>query len=228
MLKVTKYIPILLLIGLTGCAQISRTNLLETYPKMYSDPPLTILILPPVNNTTAADAKEYFSCSLSEALGLRGYHPLPVEAVFGLLRDEGLYDAENINPAVLANLNKHFGADAVLYSNINKWDKSWFLTSGTLTIDSEFALLSTSNADTLWDYRVTTVVQLGSSSNNLLVAALESALKTAAEDYFPSARMANIHTFREALPYGKHHPEAGTDGQVEIPAEKYGVIRISK
>ncbi|MBW6514885.1 MAG: DUF799 domain-containing protein [Candidatus Syntrophosphaera sp.] len=228
MRKVFIFTPILLLFALSGCLQVTKTNLAETYPAMYSDPPLTILILPPVNNTTAADAKEYFACSLSEALGLRGYHPLPVEAMFGILRDEGLYDSETVNPAVLANLKKHFGADAVLYSTINKWDKSWFLTSGTLTIDAEFALLSTASAETIWDYSVTTIVNLGSSSKNLLEAALESAIKTAISDYFPYARTANIRTFREALPLGKHHPEAGTDGLTEIGPEKHGVIRIDR
>lgn len=223
---------IVVLILLLGCAQLERTTLQEAYPKMYSHSPVTILILPPINNTTAADAGEYFSCSLSEALGLRGYYPLPVQAVFNILQEEGLYGIEGSfagsRQTLYANLQKYFGVDAVLQSTIDKWDKSWFLTAGTLTVDSSFELYSTSTAECLWDYSVSTQVRLGSSSDNLLAAALESALKTAVEDYFPHARQANIVTFQRALPYGKYHPEAGTDGLNEIPALKYEIIQIDK
>lgn len=220
-------IPVVLAL-LVGCAPLAVRTMRDSYPRMYADPPVAILILPPVNNSTAADAKEYFSCSLAEALGLKGYYPLPVEAVFTILREEGLYDTETITPVVLTNLKKYFGADAVLYSVIDKWDKSWFLTSGTLTIDARFALLSTATADTLWKYSTTTRVKLGSDSQNFLVAMLESAVKTAVEDYFPNAREANILTFKNTLPFGKHHPEYGTDGANTVNSAQQGVFEISK
>jgi hypothetical protein len=189
---------------------------------------MTILILPPINKSTAADAKEYFSCSLSEAIGMKGYYPMPVEATFGVLRDEGLYDSENITPAVLANFKQYFGADAVLFTSIEEWEKSWALVSGSLTITSKFSLLSTANADTLWDFTTKTRVTIGSSSDNLLIAALESAVKTAVEDYFPNCLQANIVTMDATMPYGKHHPGYHTDAEKLISGSKFEVISISK
>lgn len=230
----TMLIAVVLLL-LTGCAAFRPVTLQETYPRMYSEQPVTVLILPPVNNTTSVDAKEYFACSLSEAIGLKGYYPLPVETVFDILRDQGLYDTESYtsdlaagNPVIFANLKKHFGVDAVLFSTIEKWNKSWFLTNGWLDIDARFELLSTADASNLWDFRMSTQVTLGSGSENLIVAALESAVKTALEDYFPHARRANIHAMDKALPFGKHHPEWGTDAENEIPADKHGVWQISR
>jgi hypothetical protein len=197
-------LPVLLLLG--ACSGIFNHTLGNVYPDMYANQPTSILVLPPVNNTTAADAREYFSCSLAEALGLRGYYILPVETMFNILRDEGLYNERNDDPAVLANFKKYFGADAVLYTVIEKWDKSWFLDSGSLTIQARFALISTSSFETIWDYRTTIRVNLGSDSKKFLVALIESAVKTVIEDYFPNAREANILTFEKALPYGKYHP----------------------
>ena len=211
-----------------GGATVTPATFGASYPKMYSAPPTTILILPPINNTTAAAAKEYFSCSLSEALGQRGYYPLPVEALHGILREEGYYDTETITPVILTNLKKHFGAEAVLFSTIDRWDKSWFLFSGYLEIDSRFALVGTARADTLWDYRMSARVNLGSQSEQLLVAALESALKTATEDYFPHARQANISAFREALPCGPYHPDFGTDSLQSLTPDKHGYLEIDK
>ncbi|MDD2228473.1 MAG: DUF799 family lipoprotein [Candidatus Cloacimonetes bacterium] len=218
-------LAVLLLI--TACAPPPLT-LRNAFPKMYDNPPTTILILPPINKSTAADAKEYFACSLSEAIGMKGYYPMPVEATFGVLRDEGLYDTENINPAVLSNFKQHFGVDAVLVTSIEEWEKSYAIVSGSLTIKAKFALLSTANADTLWDFTTKTVVTLESDNDNFLVALLETAVKTAVEDYFPNCQKANIMTMEATLPYGKHHPVYGNDGDKTIPASKYAVIQISK
>ncbi len=228
-------ILVIAVMALTACATWKRPTLEEAYPQMYIDPPVSILIWPPVNNTTAVDAREYFSCSLSEAIGLKGYYVLPVESVFRILREEGLYESGNVSynlaseyPAIFTNLKDHFGADAVLQSTIEKWDKSWFLTSGTLTIQARFELFNTTTGDRIWDYRVTSQVSLGSDNEKFLLAVLESAIKTVVEDYFPHAREANILAFRSGLPYGKYHPEAGTDRLEEIPADKHKYLQLSK
>ncbi|MCB5278895.1 MAG: DUF799 domain-containing protein [Candidatus Cloacimonetes bacterium] len=222
---------ILVIVTLTvmyGCSTAKLATLQELYPEMYSRKPASILILPPINKTTAADAKEYFSCSLNEALGLKGYYPIPVEAVYGILREEGLYDTETINRTVLNNMQTHFGADMVLYTSIEKWDKSWFLTSGNLSIEVHYALVSTATADTLWNFKTTSNTRLGSSSDNLFVSMIESAIKTAVEDYFPNARDTNLVTFEKALPVGKYHTLYGLDGENTTYASKKGVINIDK
>lgn len=216
-----------ILLLITACAP-PMVTLGSTFPAMYQNPPASILILPPINKSTAADAKEYFACSLAEAVGMKGYYTMPVEPVFNVLRDEGMYDTETITPAVLGNLKKYFGADAVLISSIEEWEKSWALVSGSLKITAKFALLSTATADTLWDFTTKTTVRIKSQSDNIFAAALESAIKTAVEDYFPNCLTANITTMDATLPYGKHHPEFNMDAENTIPANKYGEIEIQK
>ncbi len=216
-----------ILLLITACAP-PMVTLGSTFPAMYQNPPASILILPPINKSTAADAKEYFACSLAEAVGMKGYYTMPVEAVFNVLRDEGLYDTENITPAVLSNFKKHFGADAVLFTSIEEWEKSWAILSGSLTITAKFALLSTATADTLWDFTTKTTVKMNSQSDNIFAAALESAVKTAVEDYFPNCLKANVTTMETTMPYGKHHPLYNTDAENTIPENKYGIIEIDK
>lgn len=218
----------LILLLMTGCSTTPVRTLQDVYPGMYSQKPVSILILPPVNNSTAAEAKEYFACSLAEAIGLKGYYPMPVEAMYTILRDEGLYETETMDPVILNNMKKYFGADAVLYTTIEKWDKVWFLLAGSLTIDVKYALISTETAEVLWDFATTTRVSLGSSSSNLLVAAVESAVKTAVEDYFPNARQTNILTFEKTMPLGNYHPNVGLDAANTANADKKGVFNISK
>ena len=218
--------PVVLLY-FSGCAYQQYT-MLDAYPKLYETPPASILILPPVNNSTAVEAKEYFACSLAEAVGSKGYYTFPVEAVFSVLRDEGLYDTEIYTPEILANLYKYFHADAVLLTSIEKWDKSWALTSGTLQIDAKYTLLSTTTGEIIWDFISHTDVELSSSSDNLLISMVESAVKTAIEDYFPNCLAANKETMKKGLPYGKHHPSFGTDTGNSIPTGKVIEIYINK
>lgn len=227
-MKRFRIIPGLFLLVILAACAFQPSTLQTNYPKMYQNPPASILILPPINNSTAVEAKEYFACSLAEAIGRKGYYSFPVEAVFSVLRDEGLYDTETLTPLVISNLRKYFGADAVLVSTINRWDKIWWGTSGSLTIDADFALLSTSNADTLWNISARTKVRLDSQSDNLLGKMIESAIKTALEDYFPNSHKANLETMSRSLPFGKHHPKFATDAGNSISPFKKVYIEINK
>ena len=42
------------IIILSGCAVITKG---EAFPEMYNEKPVSILVLPPINESTAADAK---------------------------------------------------------------------------------------------------------------------------------------------------------------------------
>ncbi len=211
------------LLLITACAP-PMVTMQSTFPKMYQSPPVSIMVLPPINKSTAADAKEYFACSLAESVGMKGYYTMPVEAMFSVLRDEGLYDTENITPAVLSNFKKHFGADAVLFTSIEEWEK----TFGELTITAKFALLNTANADTLWNFTTKTEVKIKANSDNIFAALVETAVKTALEDYFPNCLKANLMTMDTTMPYGKHHPEYNKDAEKTIPESKYGKFVITK
>lgn len=223
-------IPILLLGLILGACSgnLRQSTLQSNYPAMYSNPPAAILIIPPDNRTTAVDAREYFSCSLSEAIGKMGYYVIPVEAVYDVLRDEGLYDHISLEPPVLKNLKDNFGADAILVSEITQWDKAWFLTSGSLTIGANFRLLSTQTGTQIWDYSSRIKVRLESSSEGFLGSVIDSALKTAIEDYFQHARSSNLKTFASGLPYGKYHPKFNTDMKKYVPPTRHLDITISK
>lgn len=219
-------LAILSFVLLSGCG-ITRTRR-EMYPLMYAKAPASVLILPPVNNSSNLEAKEYFACSLSEAVGRQGYYVFPVEAVFNVLRDEGLYETETLGPAVLANLRDYFGADAVLHTEIEYWEKVWLLTSGTLYIRARYHLISTQTGEVLWNFRSETEVKLESQSDKLVWAMVESAIKTAVEDYFPHARTNNIKTMKDALPAGKYHPRYMVDGDDKVLNSKTSQTEITK
>ena len=88
--------PILLVVTVsllfTGCAKHVTKG--EKFPLMYEEKPVTILVLPPMNHSTAADAKEYYSTTIAEPLSLSGYYVYPIEVTSEMLKMEGIYDTE--------------------------------------------------------------------------------------------------------------------------------------
>ena len=74
----------------------SRSPNIDAFPKVYDERPLAILVLPPINETTAADAKEYYSVTIAEPMTLAGYYIYPIEVVSEILKNEGFYDTETL------------------------------------------------------------------------------------------------------------------------------------
>ena len=77
----------------TACAPKMVTKG-DKFPAVYEESPSSILILPPMNESTAADAKEYYATTIQEPLSFWGYYVFPYEVTTEILKMEGIYDAE--------------------------------------------------------------------------------------------------------------------------------------
>lgn len=66
---------------LASCGTTTQTKF-NAYPAMYDDrQPLSVLVIPAINKTTAADATDYFNVTITEPLSNSGYYTMPVEIV---------------------------------------------------------------------------------------------------------------------------------------------------
>lgn len=209
--RLAAFLP--LVIMLNSCAP-SITKY-KAFQKMYDDHPLSVLVLPPINETTAADASEYYSTTILEPMVLKGYYIYPIEVVFDLLKQEGFYDSKMLFSVTPKKYKEYFGADAVLYIRLIKWDKSYYVVGGNVTVSVDFQLVSTVTGEALWQYNGTIVLDTGSSGGNnglagLFVALVATAIKTATADYLPLAKKANIQAIT-SMPYGKYNSGFGQD-----------------
>jgi hypothetical protein len=196
----------------------------EKFPLLYEEAPIAILILPPINQTTAANAKEYYSTTIQEPLSLTGYYVFPYEVTAEILKMEGIYDTELLTDVPLTKFREYFGADAVLFTTIKKWDLSYIVLSSTLTISVDCQLKSTHSDQNLWEYNGTVVVDLsgGNSSGGiagLIAKAIVAAINTAMADYVPYARQANYIAL-SSIPYGKYHENFNKDRDQKIIEQK--------
>jgi hypothetical protein len=210
-----------LLFLLSACAQTVTKR--EAFPAMYEERPLSLLVLPPINQTTAADAKEFYGTTLAEPLSYAGYYIFPIEVVTEMVKQEGAYDTETLVNVAPQKFKEYFGADAVLYSWITHWDTAYYVIGGHVTVGVAFLLKSTTTGAELWKYdgvlQVSTGGGAGGGLAGLIVQVVVTAIQTATTDYVPIARQANLMVL-STLPYGRYHPMHGQDQDAVILPRK--------
>lgn len=139
---------------------------------------------------------------------------------------EGVYDAELLKGVPLAKFREYFGADAVLFTTIKKWDLAYVVVASNLTVSIDAELKSTQTDQSLWAYNGTVVVDLSGGNTGggligLAVKAVVAAVSSAMVDYVPYARQANVRAF-SSLPFGQYHPQYLTDQSMLIVDRKVG------
>ncbi len=206
-----------MLISACAPAKVAKKT---AFPEMYSERPHSILVLPPINETTAAEAREYYLTTVAEPVSYAGYYVFPIEVTNDILSTVGLHDTEMIDDSQLGKFKEFFGADAVLYVRIVKWNTSYAVLAANVSVGVECVLKSTTTHKALWRYKGTVVVDTSGGSSGggiagLIAKAIVTAIATASTDYVPIARRVNYMVVG-SMPYGKYHPGFDTDGEIEI------------
>lgn len=204
-----KLITLVLVVLLTGCATTKKPFDWSAFEQAN---PKSILILPVLNNTVDVDAPLFALSTLSLPLGEKGYYAFPINTVKTTLEQEGLYEGETIKMLGTPRLASMFGADSVLYVEINKWDAEYAILSTTVTVSIDY-LLEDSQGTPIWSESVSMKYnpQQSNSSGNSLVdlvaAAVTAGLTRAAPNYIPLMHQANNQAFvtgHRALPPGPY------------------------
>lgn len=201
------------LLVLAGCATPVEKQI--AFPKMYTEKPKSIVVLPPINTSTAADASIYYSTTIAKPLSDQGYYVLPIEITQAMLQEGGVIDGAQLKDLDFHKLAELFGADAALSVTIREWNKSYTIIAGGLTVDLAFELTSLKTGDSLWQYRHRITVDTSGDQNAGLIGALiGTAIRTAMADYVPIAEQVNYGALR-SLPYGPYHPQHQQDAQMQ-------------
>lgn len=191
-----KLILISLVVFISGCVTVPKKD----YTKFNAAAPRSILIVPVVNRSVNVDAPNYFLSSIPIPVAEQGYYVFPVNLVKRVLEDEGLSDADMVHKASVQKLASLFGADAVLYISINRWDARYMFLSTTITVQLAYEIKDGKTGDTLWaDSRIVQYTPQGGSSGNpladLIVDVAVAAMEKAAPNYMPLAKQANAQAF---------------------------------
>lgn len=222
-MKKRLFLALVVISLLASCGVQQGLTRQSAYPNMYKEQPLTLLIMPPINNTTHVNAKEYLYTTLAHPLLEKGYYVISPRLGMEILQNEGAYDAELFVEAPLSSFKQFFNADAVIFSEINKWDKQGFGISMSL----HYWMKSTTTNEILFERNCDLYLDLSSNSgsNSLLGGLVDLAVSTAKTlltDEVVAARKANIYVFKD-LPQGKYSPDFGLDEAIGVDKQNISI-----
>ena len=192
-------------VSLASCS--TPTTLSQQYPGMYEEKPLSIAIMPPINQTTHAEAKDYFYTTMYMPLCEKGYYVYSPYLTMEMFQQESAYDAEMFLEADLTPFRNVLDADAAMFTIIKDWRRNNI--GGMLTVKIEYILRSTKTGQTLYtregEIKVDTSIDGGSGGFGALVGMIATAINTAATDKVVAGRKCTAFVLTD-LPAGKYSP----------------------
>ena len=207
MTAIVRLAAVLVATLLAGCA----TPTVRDNSAFIAASPRSILVVPVVNQSLEVDAGNYLLATLAVPLAEKGYYVFPVNTTRMVLEQEGFYESEQVHRQPPESLARLFGADAVLYVTINRWDAQYLFLSTTVTVDFDYRIVSKDGTE-LW--KASKAMAYTPQSNNggsplasLIIAVVNAALTRAKPNYMPLARQANQQVFLAdpaALPPGPY------------------------
>jgi len=187
---------ILLAVAFSGCAH--KQPDLNKQEKFISAAPRSILVVPVVNNSVEVTAADYMLSAVTIPFAERGYYVFPVNLVKRALEDDGLADSSLVHKAPAQRLAALFGADAVLYITIERWDAKYAFLTTIVTVGANYQIRDGKTGELLWENKQTMVYDpnnSGGSSGNpivdIIAMAVKAAITKAMPQYMPLARQAN-------------------------------------
>lgn len=208
----------------SSCATTTTYTRASLYPKMYEEQPVSLLVMPPINNTTNVEAKDLLYTSISYPLIEAGYYVVSPHLAMEFLKNESAYDAEMFIDGDISKFGQVFGVDAVIFSVVDKWEKQGL----GIATHIRYIMKSTKTNEILFerkcDLYLDLQVQSGQSSAlGILMELAASAIATATTDHIVAARKCNRYVFSD-FPRGKYNPYFGLDKDVNASEPN---VRIS-
>ena len=145
--RLTKCIPLCLAAFLVGCAAPPKP---VDYTAFKESRPRSILVLPPISNSTDVDASNSVLAQATRPLAESGYYVLPVTLVSETFKENGLTQPTDMHGASVEKLRQIFGADAAMYITITKYGTSYRVVSSATEVTAEAKLVDLRTGTQLW------------------------------------------------------------------------------
>lgn len=203
MKKIIYSLIVIIPLLVSSCMSYTRSSL---YGKVYEEKPVTLLVMPPINNTTNVEAKDLLYTSINKPLIEAGYYVISPHLSLEILKNESAYDAEQFVDNDVSIFGKVFGADAVVFSVVDVWKKKGF----GIETKIRYLVKSTTTNEVIFERSCDLYLDLSTQNQNnsaigALAALAASAINTAVTDHIVAARKCNSFIFKD-IPRGKYHP----------------------
>lgn len=193
-----KRLNVLALLGLAalmaGCANQDVRDSYD-YSALREARPASILVLPPLNETTELVAPAGMLAQMTAPLAESGYYVIPVGVMTETFRQNGMDQAADIHQIDPARLRQIFGADAALYTTVTEYGSSYRVVGSVVTVGARTQLLDLRTGKVLWTGSGAAVKQTNNNNMGLIgmliSAAIEQIANSLSDAAFPLAGTAS-------------------------------------
>jgi hypothetical protein len=203
---------------LAGCASSQAPM---DYSAFKQSNPKSILVLPPTNHTSEVIAPYGVLANVTVPLAEAGYYVFPVALVNETFKNNGLTVAEDIHAVAPKKLDEIFGADAVLYIDIEEYGTSYAVLSSDTVVVVKARLTDIKTNAILWEGKARAASSEQSGGNGagivgmLVEAAVKQIMETAMDTGFQIAAIASNRLLspeaHNGLLYGPRSPKHGKE-----------------
>jgi len=206
--RITTLILALASVVLGGCATAPPKD----YTAFQQRMPLSILILPPLNETTEVGGDYSYYSTTFVPVAERGFYVFPAVLVDHMFKENGLPSAPDMHAVPLDKMREIFGADAVLYITLLQYGTKYVLISSQTTVAAEAKLVDTATGALLWEGSVALSQGSGDSGGGiigaLITAVVTQIINTQTDAGYNVSQIANNQLFiiNQGLLAGPRHP----------------------
>ena len=187
------------LVFLVGCAAPPKPD----QSAFRNSNPKSILVLPPVNQSTDIRGSLSFLSTVTLPLSEAGYYVFPVAMVEATFKENGLPLPDQMHEAPLSKLQSIFGTDAVLYLTLEKYGSTYVVLDSQTVVTAKARLVDARTGTLLWQGRASASDAEGrdNSSNGLMGVLLTSVIHQLASNIGnPGYRLSNVTSARLLTP----------------------------
>ncbi len=162
----------LMVVFLSAC----NTTQPYDYTALRQSKPASILVLPPLNDSTDVRATYSVLSTATRPLAESGYYVFPVALVDKTFRENGLQNPAEMHGVPLTKLRDIFGPDAVLYMTIEKHGVYYLVLASDVIVSVKGVLVDAKTGVTLWKGEAYASDSEGRQNSGGIVGMLVSAL----------------------------------------------------
>lgn len=123
----------------------------KDYTAFREENPKSILVLPPLNQSTEVHASYSFLSTVSRPIAEKGFYVFPVAVVTELMRQNGLPGPPEMHQVSLKKIKEIINPDAVLYINLEKYGTKFHVIDSNTTVAATAKLVSAKTQKVLWE-----------------------------------------------------------------------------
>jgi len=157
------------------------------YTAFKQNRPVSMLVLPPVNETPEVSATYGVLSQVTLPLAEAGYYVVPVSLMDETFRQNGLNQPAEIHDVSPQKLREIFGADAVVYIKVTQYGTSYVVVASETRVTAQARIVDLRTGQLVWQGSATASSSEGSSSGQgglvgLLITAIVTQIVETASD----------------------------------------------